>query len=1501
MKTCIPQLTRAGRRRFVRLLTLLACATCFCFLVAANNISNSAGLNVQAVRVSSDSTVTPAAGPLTLFVNTLGDADDTAIGDGHCDTDGNIGNGDQCTLRAAIQETNSAATGADIILFILPPSSTITLSTALPDIAGDLTINGPGANTLRIQRDSAGGTPNFRPFTINSGTTVTISGLTIANGSFVGTIGGGGGVLNSGTLTLTNSTVSGNRADVPGYNPDCGGGGIFNSGTLTLTNSMVSGNTADLHTGGGGGIFNSGGTVTMTNSAVSGNFANSFAHGGGILCPTGTVILTNSTVSGNAAGSNGGGGGGIYMNNGTLTLTNSTVSDNSCNWYGSGIRLNLGTATLTNVTVSGNTALSSFSSGYGISGGSGTVNLKNTIVANNKIAGVEHNLLGAFTSQDYNLIGDTSDWASNGTTLTGATAHNILNQDAKLGPLANYGGPTPTAPPLPGSPAIDAGNSSLTTDQRGQPRPLDDPNVANAAGSNGSDIGAFESMNLLVNSAADSDDGACDVLGTGTGNKDCTLREAIGVANAQTGAGLISFAPALTAGGPATITLSSVLPNLSNNLTIAGPAANLLTVRRSFAGGTPNFRIFTINSGKNVTISGLTITNGNAAGSMSASAGGGILNDGGTLLIDNCVISGNSAAGSGGGVNNGANHGGTLTINNSTVSGNTGGGVDNTVISGSAVNPATLTINNSTISGNTSNGLAAGIQTSVGTSGTATATINNSTISRNISSSSLSTGGVYNAAIFGGVATLTINNSTISGNISNDSLGTGGIHNGGTAKLTNTIVAGNLRSGSAPNDFSGGADPSSSFNLFGTGGSGGLTNGTNNNQVGVSNPGLGALANNGGPTQTHALLPGSPAINAGNNTSATAAGLTSDQRGTGFPRISNSTVDIGAFESRGFTMVASGGTPQSTNVNTAFSLPLLATVNSAFGEPVGGGTITFTAPGSGASGSFPGGATSATVNTNSSGVATAQTFTANNIAGPYNVNAGMGAGLPTAAFALTNKVATATVVSSSANPSNSGQSVTFTAKVTSDTGAIPIGTVQFKDGGANLGSPQPLDGSGLVSFTTSSLVAGIHVITVDYGGDASFAPSGGTLPGGQKVGSIIQLDLSNYSVNESDNVVTIKILRSGVQANKAQVSYATDDTGASTSCGTSNGMASSRCDFTTTLGTVDFGGGGPTPQFVTVPITRDSYNEGRESFTVQFSNPQFGAAGGAFVGPTSVTITINDSPPPAPNATDDPTTFVRQHYHDFLNREPDQAGLDFWVSNFTQCNGDPQCLTDRRINVSAAFFLSIEFQDTGYLVERIYKTAYGDATGSSTFPAAHTLSVPIVRPNELLADSQEIGQGIIVGQGSWQKQLEDNKKVFTEKFVQRSQFTNLYGSMSNAPFVDALNTNAGNPLSPSERNQLVNDLNSNAKTQAQVLQAVAEHPNLVASEFNRAFVLMQFFGYLRRNPSDPQDTDYTGYDFWLTKLNSFTVPGDDPLVRAQKADMVKAFITSTEYRQRFGP
>jgi hypothetical protein len=261
-----------------------------------------------------------------------------------------------------------------------------------------------------------------------------------------------------------------------------------------------------------------------------------------------------------------------------------------------------------------------------------------------------------------------------------------------------------------------------------------------------------------------------------------------------------------------------------------------------------------------------------------------------------------------------------------------------------------------------------------------------------------------------------------------------------------------------------------------------------------------------------------------------------------------------------------------------------------------------------------------------------------------------------------------------------------------------------------------------------------------------------------------------------------------------------------------------------------------------------------------------------------------------PNRIDDPQFFVIQHYRDFLNREPDPNGLSFWTNEITSCGNNTQCIQVKRVNVSAAFFLSIEFQETGYLVYRFYKAAYGNLPGAP---------VP-VRLSEFLPDTQQIGQNVVVGVGDWQTQLETNKKAFAAQFVARARFTSAYpDSLTPAQFVDALFANAGvTPLS-AERAAAIDEFGSagtsaDAAARARALRRVAENATLGQQEFNRAFVLMQYFGYLRRNPNDPPEPglNFDGYNFWLGKLNQFNGNYVD-------AEMVKAFITSGEYRQRF--
>jgi hypothetical protein len=272
--------------------------------------------------------------------------------------------------------------------------------------------------------------------------------------------------------------------------------------------------------------------------------------------------------------------------------------------------------------------------------------------------------------------------------------------------------------------------------------------------------------------------------------------------------------------------------------------------------------------------------------------------------------------------------------------------------------------------------------------------------------------------------------------------------------------------------------------------------------------------------------------------------------------------------------------------------------------------------------------------------------------------------------------------------------------------------------------------------------------------------------------------------------------------------------------------------------------------------------------------------------------TITYYPSITPNQLGNAQFFVRQHYFDFLSREPDAAGLSFWTNQITSCGSDAQCIELKRINVSAAYFLSIEFQETGYLVYRMYKSAYGNLPGAP---------VP-VKFDEFLPDTRQIGNGVQVGIGNWQADLENNKVAFALDFVSRSRFTAAYSTtMTPAQLVDALFMNAGVSPSATERAAAINEFGSATNTaditaRAQALRRVAENSALKQQELNKAFVLMQYFGYLRRNPNDPPEAglDFGGYNFWLGKLNQFNG-------NFVNAEMVKAFIISSEYQQRFGP
>jgi uncharacterized repeat protein (TIGR01451 family) len=426
-----------------------------------------------------------------------------------------------------------------------------------------------------------------------------------------------------------------------------------------------------------------------------------------------------------------------------------------------------------------------------------------------------------------------------------------------------------------------------------------------------------------------------------------------------------------------------------------------------------------------------------------------------------------------------------------------------------------------------------------------------------------------------------------------------------------------------------------------------------------------------------------------------------------------------------------------------------------------------------------------------------------------------------------------------------------------------------------------------VPASSQSTKARIRVTATDKSGnvssdtsDANFTITAGPAP------AVFQFSTSSYTVSEGAGSASVTVNRTGDANSFASVHFAT-----------SGGSAKEGRDYTAAFGVLNFAPG-ESSKNVTVLIIDNSYVDGSRTVNLALSNP----AGAALAAQSTAVLTINDndSSPSASNPIDQARFFVQQHYYDFLGRYPDQSGWDFWTNEIASCGADQTCIGLKRINVSAAYFLSIEFQQTGYLVERIYKTAYGSGSGTSTFGGPHQFAVPVVRFNEFLPDTQQIGSGVVVGANGWETVLENNKQAFTSDFVQRSRFTSAFANtLTPAQFVDALFANAGVTPTAGDRQTVLNEFGTAATSadvsaRARALRDVAENATLNTQEFNRAFVLMQYFGYLRRDPNGGQDADYTGFDFWLTKLNQFNG-------NFVNAEMVKAFITSTEYRQRFGP
>ena len=535
--------------------------------------------------------------------------------------------------------------------------------------------------------------------------------------------------------------------------------------------------------------------------------------------------------------------------------------------------------------------------------------------------------------------------------------------------------------------------------------------------------------------------------------------------------------------------------------------------------------------------------------------------------------------------------------------------------------------------------------------------------------------------------------------------------------------------------------------------------------------------------------------------------------------------------------------------------------------------------------------------------------------------------------------------------------------------------------------------------------------------------------------SLIQFSTDEYAIGEGSGHIDITVTRSGDVSGSATVNYATFDQ-------SQPDHASQKSDFEIAEGILRFAPGESSKTF-RILLVNDTFDENNEEINLVLSNPTGAGVGLGSPNVAAVSILDNDTGAPTTNIIDDAQFFVRQQYLDFLNREPDAAGLAFWTNEITSCGSDAQCIEVKRINVSAAFFLSIEFQRTGLIAYLANKAAL-----------PKSITPPGLFYGQFERDVQALQNNLVFGTPGFDAQLEANKQAYFDDFVNRPEFIAAYGAATNTAYVDALLTNAnltpsqvrlfvvnltngqevppttptasgggprpassgtakfllnaaqtamtmnatinnidvngtqtpadtndnliaahihagpavmpgvngpvvwgffgapqndtnpndrvqtpfstgvggtfvgkwdapegngttlaaqltnlrtghaylnfhttqftggeirGNfPAEDSFRNSLINGLNGATLTRAQVLRQVAEAEEFALNELNRAFVTMEYFGYLRRDP------DTSGFNFWLNKLNAF----NGSFINAE---MVKAFITSGEYRQRFGP
>jgi uncharacterized protein (TIGR03118 family) len=523
-------------------------------------------------------------------------------------------------------------------------------------------------------------------------------------------------------------------------------------------------------------------------------------------------------------------------------------------------------------------------------------------------------------------------------------------------------------------------------------------------------------------------------------------------------------------------------------------------------------------------------------------------------------------------------------------------------------------------------------------------------------------------------------------------------------------------------------------------------------------------------------------------------------------------------------------------------------------------------------------------------------------------------------------------------------------------------------------------GNGTNGGDTNTLYFSAGIYSEKHGLFGSLKPVAGVPP------TLVRFSNAEYFTSENAGHFDVTVTRSGDLSGTSTVNYATVDTN-----------ATQKSNFEIALGKVTFNPGESTKTFRVLIVDNNAFAGGTwRDLDLVLSN----STGAALVSPAVARLSImddeGDTPRQPPNTIDDTPSFVRQQYFDFLNREPDPAGLNFWINEITSCGSNQQCIEIKRVNVSAAFFLSIEFQRTGmiaYLTERA-------ASGG------------LPRYGPFMRDVQALQKDYVFGAPGASAQLETNTRAFFNEFITRPEFVAKYGALSNENYVDALllsggisgttgrlfitrlegsqvvprtNSSAlgvgiarlsqssldtvdfalsikdlGSPETSAhihgpalagsnaaalvtlpngdfhdfrvtltaqqgqdmrngklyldvhtqnnpegeirgqisiirfQRDVLVDALNQGTITRAEALRLIVEDGDFRQAQLNRAFVLMEYFGYLRRNPDDPPDNNLSGYNFWLAKLDQFNG-------NFVTSEMVKAFINSTEYRGRFGP